>query len=596
MLACVPARASRRARASRGRVNRFVATRSRAHSEPRASARCATAAPGACPPVARRAPTDLPPPASPHLNLSPHHISAARFTRSRSSAAYSRACAFAPSDRFVGQRGALQARDDPVARRLLDQLGKGVFAAVKAKYARTITYYIVGPPDVRACVASEDAADAADERKSSHPRDESEVDDDERMRVPGGVRATDPVRESPTGARRRGGHLRERLGACGAAGHFSKNGVGRVALCFVPRRRGEDQGRGRPDAPPAGKLLIERRTRRRDGSRAGIRLTYVDASRRPSTSRRSSRASSPLTEPSETEPFETGAEETSAGTAWLWRRGSTRCRCGGWAVAGRRSGRRDGGRSGRSRDARSSRGRRRRRRSRAPGGATGNLGARPVPVRVAARARDPSRRGVPATTDYLSRRSRSQTRSPRGSTQLRPPAPRRESAGRDRFAERRASRSPARFRSRARRRLRSSPWAAARAARGAEPATAPRASSGAGHRAGGSQASLGANASLGFGGFGGCELGGGGFLAHSPTGPAAAAEISSRRESAPGRSPPLPPRRRRNGPVGPRRWPSETAAGSERRDEARRETRRGRDARETRRGRDDAFDALTIRS
>ena len=44
--------------------------------------------------------------------------------------------AFAPSDRFGGAE-ALQARDDPVARRLLDQLGKGVFAAVKAKYART---------------------------------------------------------------------------------------------------------------------------------------------------------------------------------------------------------------------------------------------------------------------------------------------------------------------------------------------------------------------------------------------------------------------------------------------------------------------------
>ena len=56
---------------------------------------------------------------------------------------------FAPSDRFGGAE-ALQARDDPVARRLLDQLGKGVFAAVKAKYARTITYYVVGPPSVAA--------------------------------------------------------------------------------------------------------------------------------------------------------------------------------------------------------------------------------------------------------------------------------------------------------------------------------------------------------------------------------------------------------------------------------------------------------------
>ena len=56
---------------------------------------------------------------------------------------------FAPSDRFGGSE-ALQASDDPVARRLLDQLGKGVFAAVKAKYARTITYYVVGPPSVAA--------------------------------------------------------------------------------------------------------------------------------------------------------------------------------------------------------------------------------------------------------------------------------------------------------------------------------------------------------------------------------------------------------------------------------------------------------------
>ena len=54
--------------------------------------------------------------------------------------------AFAPSDRFGGAE-ALQARDDPVARRLLDQLSKGVFAAVKARYARTITYSVVAPND-----------------------------------------------------------------------------------------------------------------------------------------------------------------------------------------------------------------------------------------------------------------------------------------------------------------------------------------------------------------------------------------------------------------------------------------------------------------
>jgi|TARA_B110000977_G_scaffold138503_1_gene175852 hypothetical protein len=51
---------------------------------------------------------------------------------------------FTPSDRFGGAEE-LKANGDPVARRLLDQLGKGVFAAIKAKYARTITYYVMAP-------------------------------------------------------------------------------------------------------------------------------------------------------------------------------------------------------------------------------------------------------------------------------------------------------------------------------------------------------------------------------------------------------------------------------------------------------------------
>ena len=63
---------------------------------------------------------------------------------------------FAPSDRFGGAE-ALQARDDPSARRLLDQLSKGVFAAVKAGYARTVTYSVVAPR--RAATTNDDDDD-----------------------------------------------------------------------------------------------------------------------------------------------------------------------------------------------------------------------------------------------------------------------------------------------------------------------------------------------------------------------------------------------------------------------------------------------------
>ena len=183
--------------------------------------------------------------------------------------------AFAPSDRFGGAE-ALQARDDPVARRLLDQLGKGVFAAVKAKYARTITYYIVGPPDVRACVASEDAADAADERKSSHPRDESEADDDERERVLEEYAFTIRYGEQ-TGAGDVAGDIFENVSV-----RAGRRGISRkTAWGASPSASSLDDEEKIKDAGDQMlrqlEALIERLEPAPNGSRIGIRLTYVDA-------------------------------------------------------------------------------------------------------------------------------------------------------------------------------------------------------------------------------------------------------------------------------------------------------------------------------
>jgi hypothetical protein len=183
--------------------------------------------------------------------------------------------AFAPSDRFGGAE-ALQARDDPVARRLLDQLGKGVFAAVKAKYARTITYYVVGPPDVRARVASEDAADAADERKSSHPRDESEADDDERERVLEEYAFTIRYGEQ-TGAGDVAGDIFENVSV-----RAGRRGISRkTAWGASPSASSLDDEEKIKDAGDQMlrqlEALIEHLEPAPNGSRIGIRLTYVDA-------------------------------------------------------------------------------------------------------------------------------------------------------------------------------------------------------------------------------------------------------------------------------------------------------------------------------
>ena len=184
--------------------------------------------------------------------------------------------AFAPSDRFGGAE-ALQARDDPVARRLLDQLGKGVFAAVKAKYARTITYYIVGPPDVRACVASEDAADAADERKSSHPRDESEADDDERERVLEEYAFTIRYGDQTGAGESPAGDIFENVSV-----RAGRRGVSRkTAWGASPSASSLDDEEKIKDAGDQMlrqlEALIEHLDPAPSGSKIGIRLTYVDS-------------------------------------------------------------------------------------------------------------------------------------------------------------------------------------------------------------------------------------------------------------------------------------------------------------------------------
>ena len=323
MLACVPARAS----ATRARVPRTNPRSSRPVLSPaqlcaQLRAQLCARRGRAAAPRARDGPstarlTTSEPLASPHLSGALHKIAFKRGVFPRG--------AFAPSDRSAA-RGA-QARDDP-ALRLLDQLGKGVFAAVKA-VARTITYYIVGPPDVRACVASEDAADAADERKSSHPRDESEVDDDERERVLEEYAFTIRYGEQ-TGAGDVAGDIFENVSV-----RAGRRGISRkTAWGASPSASSLDDEEKIKDAGDQMlrqlEALIERLEPAPNGSRIGIRLTTP--TRRPSTSCRSSRASSLLTEPSETEPFERrGGDERRD---WLWRRGSTRCRCGGCANAG----------------------------------------------------------------------------------------------------------------------------------------------------------------------------------------------------------------------------------------------------------------------
>ena len=188
--------------------------------------------------------------------------------------------AFAPSDRFGGAE-ALQARDDPVARRLLDQLGKGVFAAVKAKYARTITYYVVGPPDVRADVrASEELLDdAADERESSHESsyDESEADDDERERVLEEYAFTIRYGDQTGAGDEQTGDIFENVSV-----RAGRRGVSRkTAWGASPSASSLDDEEKIKDAGDQMlrqlEALIEHLEPAPSGSRIGIRLTYVDA-------------------------------------------------------------------------------------------------------------------------------------------------------------------------------------------------------------------------------------------------------------------------------------------------------------------------------
>lgn len=190
---------------------------------------------------------------------------------------------FAPSDRFGGAE-ALQASDDPVARRLLDQLGKGVFAAVKAKYARTITYYVVGPPSVAAKGERGGDENGAD---FSEKGDSFEDADDETERVleeyAFTIRYGDET--SPAGA-----------AAAGPAGDVFEN-VSVRATTKTSRRLDASVSGGRERGPRASsslddeekikdagdqmlrqlEALIEHLDPVPVGSRIGIRLTYVDA-------------------------------------------------------------------------------------------------------------------------------------------------------------------------------------------------------------------------------------------------------------------------------------------------------------------------------
>ena len=190
---------------------------------------------------------------------------------------------FAPSDRFGGAE-ALQASDDPVARRLLDQLGKGVFAAVKAKYARTITYYVVGPPSVAAKGERGGDENGAD---FSEKGDSFEDADDETERVleeyAFTIRYGDET--SPADA-----------AAAGPAGDVFEN-VSVRATTKTSRRLDASVSGGRERGPRASsslddeekikdagdqmlrqlEALIEHLDPVPVGSRIGIRLTYVDA-------------------------------------------------------------------------------------------------------------------------------------------------------------------------------------------------------------------------------------------------------------------------------------------------------------------------------
>jgi hypothetical protein len=190
---------------------------------------------------------------------------------------------FAPSDRFGGAE-ALQASDDPVARRLLDQLGKGVFAAVKAKYARTITYYVVGPPAVAAKGERGGDENGAD---FSEKGDSFEDADDETERVleeyAFTIRYGDET--SPADA-----------AAAGPAGDVFEN-VSVRATTKTSRRLDASVSGGRERGVRASsslddeekikdagdqmlrqlEALIEHLDPVPVGSRIGIRLTYVDA-------------------------------------------------------------------------------------------------------------------------------------------------------------------------------------------------------------------------------------------------------------------------------------------------------------------------------
>ena len=190
---------------------------------------------------------------------------------------------FAPSDRFGGAE-ALQASDDPVARRLLDQLGKGVFAAVKAKYARTITYYVVGPPSVAAKGERGGDENGAD---FSEKGDSFEDADDETERVleeyAFTIRYGDET--SPADA-----------AAAGPAGDVFEN-VSVRATTKTSRRLDASVSGGRERGVRASsslddeekikdagdqmlrqlEALIEHLDPVPVGSRIGIRLTYVDA-------------------------------------------------------------------------------------------------------------------------------------------------------------------------------------------------------------------------------------------------------------------------------------------------------------------------------
>ena len=189
---------------------------------------------------------------------------------------------FAPSDRFGGAE-ALQASDDPVARRLLDQLGKGVFAAVKAKYARTITYYVVGPPSVAAKGERGGDENGAD---FSEKGDSFEDADDETERVleeyaftirygdetsPADAAAAGPAGDVFENVSVRATTKTSRLDASVSGGR--ERGV-RASSSLDDEEKIKDAGDQMLRQLEA---LIEHLDPVPVGSRIGIRLTYVDA-------------------------------------------------------------------------------------------------------------------------------------------------------------------------------------------------------------------------------------------------------------------------------------------------------------------------------